>query len=298
MHVAPEPADTENPRRGIALIVISTVLFATLWMLVKLLSERYSVYEITFFRNFFALIPAIAMVVHFGGFQLLRIHRPLGHVWRSVVGLAGMCLGFLSYHMMPLADAVAISFMSPLVVTALSVPLLGEKVGIHRWSAVIVGFVGVLVIVQPGGGMFLATGSLVAVGAAASNALAIITVRQLNRIDHPVAIVFYFTLFTSLFTVVPLPFVWSTPIGLADWGLLILTGLVGGTAQYFMTRAFSLAPAALVSPFNYASLLWSSMFGWLIWGDVPAAHVYAGAAIVVASGLFILYREQKKKKRA
>ena len=289
--MAPVPVD--DVKKGIAMIFVSTVLFAALWVLVKLLSDRYSVYELSFFRNFFALIPAGLMLVRHGNFKVLKVVRISGHVWRAVLGVTAMMLGFASYTMMPLANAVAISFMSPLVITALSVPLLGETVGIHRWTAVVVGFLGVLVIVNPGEG-FLTQGALVAIGAAVVSSLAMITIRQLNKTDHPVAIVFYFTLFASLFTAIPLPFIWVTPVDMHDWSLLILMGIAGGAGQHFLTRAFGLAPAAVISPFNYISLLWSTFAGWLVWGDMPMLHVFVGAAVVVVSGLFILYRESRK----
>lgn len=274
------------------MVVISTMLFSVLWCFVKALSERYPVAEVTFFRNFFGLVPVVLLVMANGGRRLLQLHRPAGHVWRSVIGVAGMALGFYSYHLMHLADAVAISFTAPLLVTALSVPLLGERVGIHRWSAVIVGFGGVLVIVQPGSGMF-DLGALVAFGAAFAGALAMVTIRQLNRTDGPITIVFYFTLFSTLFTALPLPFVWVTP-DLSDWGLLVLMGLSGGSGQYFMTRAFALAPAAVISPFNYVSLIWATVEAWFLWNEVPMLHVFIGAGIVITSGLYILYREIHK----
>jgi len=277
------------------MMVASTLMFSILWTFVKFLSDRYSVYEIAFFRNFFALIPAIWMVLRSPNPRdVLKVHRISGHVWRSVLGVAGILLGFLSYHLMPLADAVAISFMAPLLVTALSVPLLGERVGLFRWSAVLVGFSGVMIIIQPGEGL-ITPGVLVAIGAAFTGALAQITIRQLNRShDHPNAIVFYFTVFATLFTALPLPFVWQTPLGWEDWGLMLAMGLSGGAGQYFMTRAFNLAPAAVVSPFNYANLLWATAAGWLIWDTIPQRHVFVGAVIVVASGLVILYRESRK----
>lgn len=287
-----EPPSTDDPRRAIAFIVISTMLFAMLWVAVKLLSPRYSVYELTFFRNFFAIGPAVFMLVRYGDFSVLKVKRISGHVWRAVLGITAMMLGFASYTLMPLANAVAISFMSPLVITALSVPLLGERVGPWRWSAVVIGFVGVLVIVNPGEG-FLTTGALVAIGGAAVTALAMITIRQLNRTDKPVAIVFYFAVFATLFSALPLPFVWVTPQGW-DWALLAGAGLAGGFGQHFMTRAFALAPAAVVSPFNYVSLIWSVLAGWMFWGDLPASNVFVGAAIVIASGLVILWRETRR----
>jgi drug/metabolite transporter (DMT)-like permease len=136
-------------------------------------------------------------------------------------------------------------------------------------------------------------GAIVAIMAAGAGALAMITVRQLNRIDQPLTIVFYFTLLTTLFSGLTLPFNWVTPTP-TDWALAVVMGGCGGIGQYFMTRAFGLAPAAVVSPFNYAGLLWATFLGWLVWGDVPKTHVFIGAAVVIASGLVILYREIHK----
>lgn len=286
----------ENTRLGIAMMVASTLLFSVLWTFVKALSERYPVVEVTFFRNLFALVPVVGLVTRNGWRRTLRVNRLSGHLWRSVVGVSTMTLSFLSYHLLPLADAVAISFATPLMVTALSVPLLGERVGMFRWSAVLVGFGGVLVIVQPGSGV-LTAGALVAAAAACCGAFTTLTVRQLSRTDHSLTIVFLFTVFSSVITALPLPFIWQTPT-LPDWGLLLAMGLIAGTGQVFMTRALALAPAVVVSPFNYAGLIWASLLGWLVWGDVPSHHVFFGAAIVIASGLFILYRETRKRSEA
>jgi drug/metabolite transporter (DMT)-like permease len=293
---APSPpyvAGLDRPGRGILLSLASTLLFSILWCCVKDLSERYSIYEVAFFRSSLAMIPIAVLLAPRRSWGMLRVRRMSGHLWRAGLGVIGMVFGFLSYHLMPLADAVAISFMSPLVVTALSVPLLGERVGIQRWSAVIIGFGGVLIIVNPSRGMFT-PGVTVAICGAVASALSMITIRQLNRSDPPLAIVFYFTLFTTLFTAVPLPFVWVSPSG-SDWGLLVLMGLTGGVGQYFMTRAYGLAPAAVISPFTYSGLLWATVLGWFLWSDVPKPHVFAGAAVVIASGLYILYRETRKK---
>jgi drug/metabolite transporter (DMT)-like permease len=288
----PSLAARDNPKAGICLIIVSTVLFSILWSLVKALSERYPIDEVTFFRSALAFIPVGLLVAMNGGWPLLRTQKLASHLWRSTIGVISMTLGFFSYHLMPLADAVSLSFTSPLLITALSAPMLGEKVGIHRWSAVIVGFFGVLLIVKPSGEMFN-LGAVTALGAAIASAFAMVTIRQLNRTDKPLTIVFYFTLFSTLYTAIPLPFVWVTPTW-QDWGLLMAMGLTGGTGQYFMTRAYGQASAAVISPFNYISLLWSAVFGWVLWSDLPAPHVFAGSAVVIASGLYILYREVRK----
>jgi drug/metabolite transporter (DMT)-like permease len=283
----------DQPARGIFLMVASTAVFSVLLVCVKDLSDRYPLIEVSFFRCFFSLIPITPLLLGHGRRKILRVRRISGHFGRAVISTGSMILGFAAYHLMPLADAVAISFMAPLVLTALSVPILGERVGIHRWSAVIVGFGGVLVIVNPAAAA-VSLGVAVAIAAAVGQALSMITIRQLNRTDRPLAIVFWFMLFSTLFTALPLPFLWVAPSA-KDWALFILMGGTGCIGQVLMTRAFSLAPAAVVSPFNYISLLWATVAGWIFWGDVLTLNVVIGAAIVIASGLYILYRETRKR---
>lgn len=278
------------------MMVGATMLFSVLWVIVKKLADHYSIWEVSFFRNVFALPPVVGMLLAGRGrWRALRVHRPLGHVWRGVIGVIAMVLGFTAYRLMPLADAVAISFMSPLLITAMAGPLLGERVGVFRWSVVVGGFVGVLVIVQPGAGM-LNAGALVAIGAAVAGSISAVTIRQLNRSDPSVAIVFYFTFFSTVMTAVPLPWVWETPTS-TEWAMAIVAGLFGGFGQYLMTQAYALAPAAVIGPFNYAGLLWAAAFGWLFWGDVPSWHVVIGASVVIASGLTLLYRETRRHNR-
>ncbi len=284
----------DNAPRGILMMLIAVFLFSILNVLVKVTAEDYPLTQVTFFRNAFALIPVWATVMAQGGFGSIRTARPMGHVWRSCIGLVSMSLMFWSFHLLPLADAVALNFAAPLFLTALSVPLLNEKVGIHRWSAVAVGFVGVLVIVRPSQDI-LQLGAMVALGAALSQSFAMIAIRQLSTSESANTIVFYFTLITTLLCTLTLPFGWQTP-DLPGFALLAATGLVGGTAQLYMTRAYTLAPAAVIAPFNYASIVWAALFGWMLWADVPSWHVVAGASIVVASGCYILHRETVRRR--
>ncbi len=285
----------DNTPLGIGMMLGSVLLFSMMNVLVKILTDRYPVAEVTFFRSAFALVPVAAAITLQGGWATsLRTERPWGHVWRSVIGLTSMTMMFWSFHLLPLGDAVALNFSAPLFLTALSVPLLGEKVGIHRWSAVLVGFVGVLIIVRPSGEMFLHLGAMVALGAAFAQSFAMVAIRQLSRTEPPNTIVFYFTSFTTVMLALALPFVWVTPT-LADLGLLVATGLLGGGAQLLMTRGYSLAPAAVIAPFNYTSLLWAVLFGWLLWSELPSVYVTVGACVVALSGLYILHRETRKR---
>lgn len=278
---------------GIAAMLASVLFFSLMNVLAKLLMERFPVTEVTFFRSLFALIP-VCVAMHMGGgfVAALRTRHPFGHLGRSLIGLTTMLGMFWSFHLLPLGDAIALNFAAPLFLTALSVPLLAEKVGIHRWSAVLAGFAGVLIIARPGGDV-LNFGALVALGAALGNALAMVAIRQLSRTEGPNTIVFYFTLLTTLALGMTLPFAWVTPTA-TEWVMLVAVGLLGGGGQMMVTRAYSLAPATAVAPLNYTALLLAVLFGWLLWGEVPTATMALGAAVVMASGLYILHRETRR----
>ncbi len=243
------------------------------------------------------MIPVIAVVVHQGGPPMLRTRRPFGHLFRGLIGNSAMIIFFLSVARLPLADANALSFASPLFVTALSMPLLGEAVGRHRWTAVAVGFVGVLVMTNPSGNWF-SGGSGIGAGmgvlAAFMSALMTITIRQLNKTEAPVTIVFYFATIGTLLFGAMLPFFWSMPT-LWEWAGLGLVGLIGGLSQLLMTNAYRHAPASTLAPFGSVSILWSTVLGFLIWSELPASRVLAGSVIVISSGLYIIYRETRKR---
>lgn len=280
--------------RGIMLMIVAVFLFSVLNVEVKLLAETYAVTQIAFFRNLFALPVAVVMVMASGGPAILRTRHPWGHVWRSLIGLGTMMLIFWSFALLPLAVATAIWFSGPLFLTALSVPLLGERVGVHRWSAVVVGFIGVLVMLRPGTETFQIA-ALVPVCAAFGYALAMIAVRQLTKRDPTASVVFYFTICATVFSGLLAPIDWRTP----DWSgflLLAATGLTGGLAQHFLTNAYSLAPAALIGGFNYVNLIFATLFGYLIWAERPGPTLLLGGSIIMASGLYIVYRETRRKR--
>jgi drug/metabolite transporter (DMT)-like permease len=278
-----------SPLRGIVMMLLSVFLFSCMDATVKSATADYPVGQIIFFRNLVAFLPIAVFVHRAGGFRVLRTRQLGAHLQRSVVGVIAMATGFLGYFYLPLGDAVSLEQSGPIFLTALSVPLLGEKVGWRRWAAVGVGFVGVLVMTRPGAGLFNPA-ALLSLTAALCYALAMIAIRRLGRNDGPATTVFYFTLCAVTAGAASLPFAWVTPDarGLA---LLVAIGLFGGFAQMAMTEAFRIAPVALIAPFNYASLVFAMAFGYAFWGEVPDAFLLAGAAIVVASGLYILHRE-------
>lgn len=279
----------QNVVRGIALMVVSVLLFSSMDVLIKWVSAEVDTLQVLFFRNLFALVPVAFFIARSGGLASLRIRHPMGHVWRGLAGVGSMFCFFQALALLPLGDAVALGQSGPIFLTALSVPLLAEKVGVRRWTAVIVGFGGVIVMTRPGAGVF-DPAALYAIGGALLYALAMIMVRKLNRTETPASIVFWFTMIALLVSVVGLPFVWRTP----SWpGLLGLIGigLLGGFAQMAMTFAFRLAPVAVIAPFEYLGLVYAMTFGFIIWNEVPDAWLLVGAGIVAASGLYILRRE-------
>lgn len=294
---APLPVRGSRPLAGIGLMLGSVLLFSVMSVLVKQLADHLPVAELVFFRNMAGMIPALIAVGLSGGVASLRTERLPGHLGRAVVGVTAMSMLFWSFELLPLADATALNFTGPLFLTALSVPLLGEKVGVYRWSAVLVGFAGTLVMIDPGGAATLELGTLVALVAAFLQALAMVAVSQLSRSEPSNTIVFYFTGISTLLCAIPLPFIWVTPPAAADWVMLIAMGLVGGCAQLLLTRAYAHAQAAVIAPFTYTSLLWASIFGYLLWDHRPDERTLIGAAIVAASGIFIVYRETRRRAR-
>jgi drug/metabolite transporter (DMT)-like permease len=283
------PGSADRPLAGMFLMVLSVFLFTTMDMLVKLAAEHHPTGQIVFFRNLVAFIPVTFFVMRAGGIGQLRTRRPFAHMLRGAFGLAAMVSFFLAYKLLPLGEAVALGMAGPLFITALSVPLLAEKVGIRRWSAVVIGFVGVLVMTRPGSALF-DPAAFVALAGALFYAIAMILIRRLSRSEPVVAIVFYFTAFATVASAASLPWQWVTP-DLEGWALLVGIGLIGGVAQMTMTQAFQQAPAALLAPLDYLALVFAMLYGLWIWNERPDAFLTAGAAIVVAAGLYILHRE-------
>ena len=211
---------------GIGSMVLAVGLFAVMDAIVKWLAETFPLIELIFFRSTFALVPLAIMMARSGGVRLLRVTRPGLHLLRSSVGLVSMYLYFVAYKLLPLADAFALGFAAPLFMTALSVPLLREKVGPRRWMAVAVGFSGVLVMLRPGGELFQLA-ALVPIAGAFTYALAMVIIRNLSRHDGTIAIVFYFTMFSLLVSGCTLPWIWVAPQGI-QWVWLGVMGLLGG----------------------------------------------------------------------
>ncbi|MDJ0608898.1 MAG: DMT family transporter [Kiloniellales bacterium] len=288
-------AETPDRRRnrplfGIGLALASLALLSILTAMVKWLGEAYPVSQILFFRFLFALPPILYFLRRAGGVAALRTRRPLDHALRSGFGVCGIGLFFFAITEIPLAEATAIFYAAPIFVTALSVPILGEAVGPRRWTAVLVGFVGVFVITDPTGAV-LGLGIMAAVASAVFSALVSIWIRRLSRSEATATIALYYNSTGTLVAgALVLIFGWRTPEPL-DLLVLVSLGLIGGLAQYLMTASFRYAEASLLTPFEYLALIFAAVIGFLVWQEVPPWTTLTGAAIIVASGLFVIYRE-------
>jgi drug/metabolite transporter (DMT)-like permease len=283
--------------RAITSVVVAMLLFTVLDATVKYLAARgYSTWQLVFCRSLFSFVVLLPLVRAQGGRRALVTRRPLDHLCRGAVGMAALWCWFYAYRNIPLADAYALSFSAPLFMTALSVPMLGEPVGRQRWAAVLVGLAGVLIMIQPGGGMFDAS-ALVVLLSALLYALAMILLRGLGATETTLGTVFYFTLFCTLVSAASLPFTGRLPQSWGDAGLLVAIGLLGGVAQLFLTEAYRCAPVSIVAPFDYSAMLWAVLLGMAVFGERPGWPVLTGAAVVIASGLYILHRESVRRGR-
>jgi drug/metabolite transporter (DMT)-like permease len=287
----PRPPRADDIKRGIAYVSGSIFVFAMGNVLVKYLAADYPVSEIVFFRSFFALIPILAIIWRGGKINVFHTRRPLAHLLRATMWLLSFYCWFFAIKLLPLADASAFSFTAPIFLTVLSMPLLGERVGPHRWAAVLVGFVGVVIMARPTGDV-LQVGALFGIANALFYALGSLGVREMSRTEKSETIVFYTQVFGTVLSGVSLIFVWVTPSWTDAAGMAVI-GLAGGIGQYLMTQAYRYAPAAVVGPFTYTSIIWAVILGYIFWQDLPGLEVVIGIAIVAASGLYILHRETR-----
>lgn len=279
----------DRPARGIALMLAGIAAFAVMDAIIKWMTADYPVLQIAALRSWFGLPLLYFFALRGGGLRQLHTGRPLLHLARYLLVL-GLTLSFFwALSQMKLVDAIAISFASPIFITALSVPFLREKVGLHRWAAIAVGFVGVLVMLRPGAGVFQ-WAAMVVLGSVVCYALLMITTRAYKSSESTAALMFYPQLGMALTGIVCVPFIWITPSAY-DLGLFALAGLFGSVGVMCVTHAFRLGQAAVIAPFEYSALIWATLLGYLLWGELPDRLTLLGAIVVIASGLYILYRE-------
>ncbi|GIX14113.1 MAG: transporter RarD family, DMT superfamily protein [Paracoccaceae bacterium] len=291
-----------NPLRGILLKLLSVVVFTAMAAIVKSTAEEIPAGERVFFRSFFAIPVIVLWLAMRHDFPRgLRTTYPIGHFWRSLVGVTAMGCGFMALGLLPFPEAVAIGYAAPLLTVVFAAMFLGERLRIYRLGAVFLGLLGVLVILSPRlsvlePGMRVTDaqtlGAVVALLGAVFAALAAVFVRRLVQTERTPAIVFYFSAFAALLSLVSLPWGWVMPSPRTA-GLLILAGLAGGLGQICLTEAYRHAETSVVAPFEYSSMLLAIAVGYLVFGEGPAAETLAGAGLVVAAGLFIIWREHR-----
>lgn len=288
---------TPRPLVGIALKIAATLAFGLMAAIARGLGDHFPLGQVVFFRSAFAFLPILAtMLISGAGIAALRTMRPWSHLMRSGAGTGAMFSFFAALVFLPLADVTAISFVSPLLITALAAIVLGENVGVYRWSAVALGFVGVLIMISPHLGQSEAVaapvlGLALAFSSATFAAFAMISVRRMSGTENALAIAFYFQLTCTVVSMLTLPFAWVTP-SLREFGMLVMVGIFGGCGQILMTNSYRFATASTIANFDYVAMIWAILFGWIFFEELPAAAVYVGAAIVIASGAFIVWRER------
>ncbi|MBX9634637.1 MAG: DMT family transporter [Magnetospirillum sp.] len=275
---------------GIACMVAAASVFATMDALVKWLVAVYPVIQIMAFRSGFALVLVLPLLWRDGVGQLAT-RRKWAHLLRSLIGLVAIGCFFLALQSLPLAQVTGIFFAAPLMMTALSVPILKEVVGVRRWSAVAVGFLGVLLIVRPDNAV-LNVGMAAALAGTVLYAVVMVLIRDMSRTEKTVTIVFWFSFSSTLVSGALAPWHWVAP-GLWDFAMLAGVGLLGGAGQLLATQAVRMAPVSVVAPFDYLHLVFATAYGWALWRDWPSLSTLAGSAIIMACGLYVLHREAK-----
>jgi drug/metabolite transporter (DMT)-like permease len=290
-----------RPLRGIILKVCSVLVFIVMASMVKATSAHVPPGEAVFFRSFFAIPVIVAWLTWQGELSTgFRTSNPLGHVWRGLMGTLAMGMGFAGLGYLPLPEVTAIGYASPLMVVILAAMFLGEQVRAFRIACVALGLTGVLIVLSPrltvtagsSVGQIEAFGAVVVLCSALFAALAQVFVRKLILTERTATIVFYFSTTSTCLSLITVPFGWVMPT-MGEAALLVMAGLLGGTGQILLTASYREADASLVAPFDYASMLFALGIGYFVFGEVPTLTMLEGAALIVAAGILIIWREHK-----
>ena len=296
-------APVESPLRGILLKCLSVTVFTIMAAIVKATSDGGAgvpAGQQVFFRSFFAIPVILLWLVWRHELSVgLRTFRPMGHFYRGIIGTAAMGLGFWGLQLLPFPEVIAIGYASPLLVVIFAAMFLGEDVRLFRLSMVGLGLLGVLIVLSPQLGMGQGVpdyqrtlGAVVTLASACCAALAQIFVRKLVQQERTSAIVFWFSVTSTVLGLLTLPFGWVMPDA-GTLALLVLTGILGGIGQILLTSAYRYGEASLVAPFEYVSMLLAVLIGWFLFDEAPTAPVIAGASVVILAGILIIWRERR-----
>lgn len=289
-----------EPLKGISLKICSVSLITLMFALVKLLSDNFSAGQIVFFRSAFS-IPVLFLWISLTGDlrDSLKVQSKIAHVWRGFIGTCAMALNFLALGFLPLPEITAIGFATPLFISIFAIFLLGERIGIYRFCALIVGLVGVLIIVNSKLTVFssdtidnsIIAGMILTIAAVICASLAHVQIRKMVQTERTSAIIFYFSVTSSLFSLISLS-TWVLP-SFGEFFTLILVGIIGGIAQIMLTTAYRLAPASLVAPFDYTAMIFALLIGYFVFEELPTSQMIFGTFVVMLAGIFVVIREIK-----
>jgi S-adenosylmethionine uptake transporter len=280
-----------SPARGLGFAFLAFALFATHDAIIKALGQDYSIFQIIFFAMLFAFVPLAVMVLADQSTGNFRPRHPWLVLARAVLSLTAMSCAFYAFVELPLAEVYALLFATPLLITALSVPLLGETVRARRWAAVVVGLIGVLIVLRPGMTVF-SPGHLAALCSACAAATATIIVRKIGGEERSAVLILYPMLASMIVMGAALPWTY-VPIELPSLGLMATVGLLSVIAQLCSITAYRFAPAAVVAPMQYSQILWATLYGVVFFAEKPDTMVAIGASIIIGSGIFIVWRESR-----
>ncbi|MBP8310421.1 MAG: DMT family transporter, partial [Burkholderiaceae bacterium] len=279
--------------RGILYMCLAVCLFACMNTVVKVLSPHFSSVQIVWARTLGHLLFVLALFLPRHGLDIIRSQQLGSQLGRSLLQVASTMLYFTALRTVPLAEATSISFLAPMLVTLLAVPMLGEKILPSRMVVVLVGFAGVLIIVRPGSEVFQWS-SLLILGSSACYATYQVLTRKVSGTDRAETSAIYSALLGSVITSVAVPFFWTTPLRTADILMLLCLGVFGGIGHFCVASAMRLAPANIMAPFSYAQLVSAGLLGYLVFGDLPSIYTWIGSAIIVASGLYLAWSESRR----
>lgn len=295
-----KPSTQNRPGTAIALKLMAVFLFMVMAAMIKAATQEVPPGEAVFFRSLFAMPIIVAWIWQKGELrEALVPNNLMGHLWRGIFGTSAMALTFAGLGLLPLPEVTAIGYAAPMFTVILAALMLGERVRIFRISAVALGLVGVMIVIWPRLSIDANTlgtagtiGALMVLGASILRALVQIHIRTLVKTEHTAAIVFYFSMTATLLSLLSLPFGWVVP-GPHDIFLLVSAGLIGGVAQILVTSSYRFGGASMLAPFDYSSLIFAALIGYMVFDEIPTLSMVAGAALVVAGGVLIIWRERQ-----
>jgi drug/metabolite transporter (DMT)-like permease len=288
---ARSPAESAARLRGIALMCLAMLMFSVLDTSAKYVSRTMPALEVVWARYAISVVFAAIVLRPWADWRVYAMRRPWIQTLRACFLLGSTIFNFIALRYLQLAETAAIAFAAPFFIVGLAGPVLGEWAGPRRWAAALIGFVGVIIIVEPGPATFQPA-ALLPLAAACCYAGYNLTTRLLSGVESPASMLLYPAIFATAILTPPLPFVGNLP---PDWligALMLVMGAAGGMGHWFLIVAHRRTPASLLAPFQYTQILWMPLFGYLVFKDVPDWNTALGAAIIVASGLYILYRER------